>query len=273
MKTDNTHIVLRCDDPDAAWIVLVHGVSQDHRIFDRQIEHFSGSYNLMLIDLPGHGRASRISGPYGLLEFADHIDQCLLNEHISKAVFWGTHLGASAGLILACRQNTLFHALVLEGPVFPGRPMASVSKTLSKVHTTAHTEGINSAREVWWTGPWFDMIRKSPSEHRAVEHFEIIRSFEGQPWLDEQLTARPVPTIEEQLAAFSRPVLIMNGELDVQDFLITADELEAALPNVKRAQITGAGGFPLWEKPAAVNRVVDGFIKSALEQPAAETLP
>jgi pimeloyl-ACP methyl ester carboxylesterase len=56
-------------------------------------------------------------------------------------------------------------------------------------------------------------------------------------------------------------VLLVNGEHDVEDFLRVADELECSLPNVQRATIPGAGGFPLWEFPAEVNSRVRRFLE------------
>ena len=44
-------------------------------------------------------------------------------------------------------------------------------------------------------------------------------------------------------------------------FVAVADQLETMLPNVQRARIPGAGGFPAWEYPDAVNGIVAEFFK------------
>jgi pimeloyl-ACP methyl ester carboxylesterase len=74
------------------------------------------------------------------------------------------------------------------------------------------------------------------------------------------LAAEPVAPIRPVLARIAQPVLLINGEHDVEDFLRVADELESALPNVERATVPGAGGFPLWECPAEVNSLVRRFL-------------
>ena len=66
-----------------ACIAMVHGMSQDHRIFDKEVEAFRDRYNIVLIDLPGHGLASDVGGPFGHVEFMRHVeaaldDSCLL---------------------------------------------------------------------------------------------------------------------------------------------------------------------------------------------------
>ena len=68
--------IIENTDSDAPWIAMVHGVSQNQRLFDRQISTFSMTHQIILIDLPGHGSASDIAGPYGVTEFSEHLEQC-----------------------------------------------------------------------------------------------------------------------------------------------------------------------------------------------------
>ena len=246
---------------DAPWLVLVHGLSQDHRLFDRQIDAFSPSFRLLLIDLPGHGLSRAVPGPYGLSEFADHIQKVVETNKASGAHFWGTHLGASAGLLLACRQARIFRSLILESPVFPGRVMPSVVKFLPEVTATARQSGLAAARELWWQkGPWFDGMRQSPVQRWAAQHRRIIDDFEGVPWLDAGLVSKPLEPLEDSLEKLSLPVALINGEHDLPDFIEAADALEALIPQVSRFRIADAGGFPLREMPKRVNPVVWTFL-------------
>ena len=87
----------------------------------------------------------------------------------------------------------------------------------------------------------------------------MVVGFSGRPWTDAS-QAGPVAPIRPSLARIAQPVLLVNGEHDVEDFIRVADELESALPDVQRATIPGAGGFPLWECPAEVNALVRRFL-------------
>ncbi len=246
---------------DAPWLVMVHGISQDHRVFDRQIETFAPNYRIVLIDLPGHGLSAQIGGPYGIPEFAASVSGALRDAGISKSHFWGTHMGAAAGLFLACSSPELFHSLILESPVFPGRPMPSVIEMRAKIEETAHNHGMAKAREVWWQeGGWFDVMRQRPHECRADEQQAIIADFEGRPWMDAALASSAIPPIDQALAELTIPVLLMNGEHDLEDFIQAAGALGELTPNCERATISEAGGFPLWEFPDAVNKAVQNFL-------------
>jgi len=263
-RTAARHEIIDVAPPGAACIALVHGVSQDHRLFDRQVDVLKSEYRLITIDLPGHGRSAGLPGPFGLQEYADSIFGALHEGGIVQCHFWGTHLGAGAGLLLACREPALFLSLILESPVFPGRRLPYVSEFLSRIATIATTKGMEAAREVWWQdGSWFDIIRARPQQCRAREHRAMVEDFGGAPWLDAGLVSRPMPAIDDRAAALPVPTLIINGEHDLADFVEAADALEAILAHCHRRMIPEAGGFPLWEFPDAVNEVVLDFLRQA----------
>ncbi|WP_338548913.1 alpha/beta fold hydrolase [Roseovarius phycicola] len=268
MTQTDSCIVLDTAGPAADWMVLVHGVSQDHRLFDVQVRYFQETYRILLIDLPGHGVSSSIPAPYGLKEFSEHIRECMASTGVKNATFWGTHLGASAGLIAACDEFDLFSALVLESPVFPGRALPSVSNLLSDVAATAKEQGMMEARDLWWEkGPWFDLMRSDPERFRAAEQRRIIEDFKGGPWLEKDLASKPLDSVEDKLRQLQVPTILINGEHDVKDFVLAADAMEELIPNAKRISIPGAGGFPLWELPELVNeRVSDALADATSKQ-------
>ncbi|MDA0661275.1 MAG: alpha/beta fold hydrolase [Proteobacteria bacterium] len=246
--------------PKAPWLVIVHGVSQNRRAFSAQIPVFGATHRLMLIDLPGHGLSSAMPGPYGVAEYAESIAGAMRDAGAGDAVFWGTHLGAAAGLLLAVHDPDRFSALVLEGPVFPGRSMPGVSDVLARVADTARNEGMAAARKRWWEeGGWFAVMRDRPEECRAAAQRQIIEEFEGAPWLDAGLIG-PITPPDDDLRQFRKPVLIMNGAYDLPDFLQAADEISALLPDCRRMTIKDGGGFPFWEFPGAVNAEVWAFL-------------
>ncbi|WP_299506143.1 alpha/beta hydrolase [uncultured Roseobacter sp.] len=264
MSQTKGFIVVDTAGPVADWMVLVHGISQDHRLFDAQVRSFQTSYRLLLIDLPGHGVSSDIPAPYGLRKFAVHIRDCMVSTGANNATFWGTHLGASAGLLAACDEPDLFFALVLESPVFPGRGLPSVSNLLSDVAATAKEQGMMEARDLWWEkGPWFDLMRSDPERFRAAEQRRIIEDFKGGPWLEKDLASKPLDSVEDKLRQLQVPTILINGEHDVKDFVLAADAMEELIPNSKRIAIPGGGGFPLWELPDLVNELVSDALADA----------
>lgn len=242
------------------WLTLVHGASQHSGLFSAQVEDFKSDYRLLLVDLPGHGRSSAHPGPYGLAEYARGVLAAIRAARIERTHFWGTHTGAGIGLMLAVQHPELIASLILDGAILPGVDLPYVTARIGRAKATARDHGIEAARAEWFReSRWFDVIRKKRDECRAKEHWALIAGFPGRPWLD-AATPEPVQSIRPQLAGIAQPVLLVNGEHDVEDFIRVADELESSLPNVRRVTVPDAGGFPLWEFPAKVNSVVRQFL-------------
>lgn len=256
------HIVNDCG-PEAPWLIFVHGVSQDHRIFDKQVSAFRDKYRILLIDLPGHGSSSGMLGPYGVAELANHIEECARATGVARAVLWGTHLGATAGLWLACRRTDLFRAQVLEAPPFPGRLLPSVSDLISRVAQQAKKNGLQAARDLWWIeGPWFETIRQAPERCRAATHRQIINEFQGRPWLDSGLVSSSLGDVEAALRKLQTPIVLVNGQYDVPDFVEAAEALTETIPNCSRITVPDGGGFPSWEYPDETNSMVGDVLNA-----------
>ncbi|NQW01613.1 MAG: alpha/beta fold hydrolase [Rhodospirillales bacterium] len=244
----------------APWLTLVHGMAQDHRVFAPQVEAFRDSYRLLLVDLPGHGRARTIPGPYGHLEMMAHLRNVLDQTEIGPTHFWATHTGTAVGLLLAVREPERFRSLILEGAVISGFAMPYVQETLATAAATARQRGVGAAlRDVFYRAAWCDVMRANPNTCRAEAHWQILKDFSGAPWTEAHSPA-PASITDAALAAMQIPTLVYNGEQDLTDFMAVASHLEAVLPDVERASIARAGGFPAWEYPVEVNAVVKSFL-------------
>lgn len=254
--------------PDCPWLTFVHGFTQHQGVFSAQVQAFRSRYRLLLVDLPGHGTAAGHPGPYGPAEYAGHVTRALDSACVAMTHFWGTHTGAGIGLLLAARHPARFRSLVLEGAVVLGRQPASVQDTLARVRSLAASQGMDAALRAWLDeAAWFEVMRRSPEACRWAEHRAIVEAFRGGPWLD----PRPGLTVEDvtgRLGDITAPVLLVNGELDLPDFLATAATLHAGLPRASRAIVAGGGGFPGWELPDAVNRTAAAFL-AASDAPSA----
>ncbi len=248
---------------DQPWIVMVHGMSQDRRVFSAQVDAFKDRYRILLIDLPGHGLSADLPGPFGHLELAAEVAGAIDHAGVSRCIYWGTHTGTSLGLLLAARQPDRFRSLVLEGVVIPGHVMPSIDTELQRIRDVARTRGVPEARRQWFDeADWFAVMRRHPEACRAARHRAIVAEFSGAPWLYDG-PAAPVAPIDGALASIDLPVLVYNGAHDLPDFIAAANRLEALLPRARRAVIADAGAFPAWEFPDRVNRLVADFLSSA----------
>lgn len=254
------HETIEITKPDAPWITMVHAMTQDRRVFSAQIDAFRDDYRILLIDLPGHGLASTVPGPYGHMEMALHVRNVMDQVDIGPSHYWATHTGTAIGLLLAAGEPERFTSLILESAVISGFPMPYVGDTLAKASDKARSEGILAAiRDIFFQADWYDVMRSRPDECRAEAHWAILKDFAGAPWTDTQIP-QPAAISDDELSAIQIPTLVYNGEHDLEDFNAVATHLEKTLPHAERAIIPEAGGFPAWEFPDQVNFVVADFI-------------
>jgi 3-oxoadipate enol-lactonase len=243
------------------WITMIHGAVTHSGLFSAQVDTFQSDYRLLLVDLPGHGRSSASPGPYGIAEYARSVLAAIHASAIERTHFWGTHTGAGIGLVLTAQHPQLITSMVLDGAVLPGIDLPYATAALARAKKTAREHGVEAARVEWIReSRWFDVIHARPSECRAKEHWDLIDEFSGRPWLTSSVP-EPVAPIRAALARIAQPVLLVNGEHDVEDFIHVADELESSLSDVQRVTVAGAGGFPLWEFPTEVNSLVKKFFE------------
>lgn len=242
------------------WLTLLHGFSQSRQVWSAQRPMFARRYRLLLVDLRGHGESEAPEGGYGPVEYATDLLALLDSLDIRATHLWGTHTGASIGLYLAALHPDRVASLVLDGAVIPGVRIDAVERQMQRAKEIAARDGLVAARTMWFEeGEFFAGIRRYPERRRAGEHRQIIAGFSGTPWLatDPPL---PVPDVAGRLSSIRQPTLLINGADDLPEFLDTAARLERELPHSRRYLIPGAGAFPLWEEPEAVNPVVTQFL-------------
>jgi len=122
------------------WLVLVHGAGGSTRTWKRQIEQLGAQYNLLVPDLPGHGKNQHRD--VGILEYsfdsiADKIWEVLDHLQIKKAHLVGISLGTILCLQMRLNQPDRVLSMILPGAIvrlnFKLKILANVSLTLAKI--------------------------------------------------------------------------------------------------------------------------------------------
>lgn len=73
-------------------LVMLHGLTADHRLFDKQVSAFQNDFKLIIWDCPCHGE----SRPYERFSYSfvtEELERILEREGIEQAIFIGQSLG------------------------------------------------------------------------------------------------------------------------------------------------------------------------------------
>lgn len=108
-------------DTNADWVVFVHGMGGSSTIWHKQVRDFSKEFNVLLIDLRGHGKSKKKSAPnlqrYNFEMIGDEVIEVLDYLHIKQAHFVGISLGTIIIRELSERYPERIKSMILGGAV------------------------------------------------------------------------------------------------------------------------------------------------------------
>jgi len=104
------------------WVTFVHGAGGSSSIWFRQLRDFQAKYNVLLVDLRGHGDSkptlkSAFKKPYTFRALANDIVEVLDHLHIQKSHFVGISLGTILIRQLAENHPQRVQSMILGGAI------------------------------------------------------------------------------------------------------------------------------------------------------------
>jgi len=95
-------------------IILLHGNSENHKIFDKLVEKLKNNYKVYAVDSRCHGESDNPKNiSYELI--ADDIIKFINKLHITKPIIYGFSDGGIVGLLVAIKEPNLLSRLIISG--------------------------------------------------------------------------------------------------------------------------------------------------------------
>ncbi|KLU76816.1 alpha/beta fold hydrolase [Clostridium botulinum] len=134
------HKIIKSNKLNAEWVIMVHAIGSNHNNFKKQISEFSENYNLLLLDLRGHGMTKNLllsDSKEKILEVpAKDIIELMDKLYIEKAHFVGISLGSMVISQIALTNPERIISMVLGGGivryVWKGRFLLFLGKLTKK---------------------------------------------------------------------------------------------------------------------------------------------
>ncbi|GAA4894158.1 hypothetical protein GCM10023223_04290 [Stackebrandtia albiflava] len=219
-------------------MVFVHPLGHGSRVWRRQREALAGRYEVITVDLPGHGGTP---GPFTLTAAVG-----ALTPHLSR----GAHLVAMGDgclvavlAALACRDR--LPGLVLSSPrIRPSLP-PPLYRVAAAITPTPVLRLFAAARNL-----------RSREVREAVD--AGLREVGGD--IRRQIAVKVAHTdLTPRLRHLTVPTLVLCGERDPAGCR-ESGVIAGMLPAARRETVPGAGAFPNLEAAAAFDRIVTGFV-------------
>jgi pimeloyl-ACP methyl ester carboxylesterase len=252
-------------------ILLVHGLSLDHRSWHYQYVDLADRFRLVGVDLRGHGRSTMGSEPLGPHRFAADLAAVLEQLDLRNVVVVGHSLGGTVVGQLCADHADLVRERVA-GLVFvdtfasaiagEGRFRELFSPTMIRLAARFQT-GTDPRGEAN-TRPLAYVMARSPfGPHPQPEQvrFTLEMGSATAPAVMGGATLANIDyDVRDALGEIDRPSLVVRGVHDSLSTERSVAQLEAALADPEVVTFEGCGHLPMLEDRARFADVLAGFV-------------
>jgi len=239
---------------DEGWVknrktlVFVHGSGGDHSNWEEQYRHLDRDFNILAVDLPGHGQ-SEGKGEQEVIRYVEWMRKLIESLKLGKPVMIGHSLGAAISLTTAIHYGSLLSGIV---PVGGGVRMPVNQMILDGIRKDI-TPIISLIIKFSITKENRERLAGLLTEGLAAANPEVMYGdFLSCDRLD----------ITDAIAGIRIPALVVCGEEDKMTPPALSQFIKDNIPGAKLALIPKAGHFVMMENVEAFNKAIKEFAES-----------
>ena len=94
-------------------LLFIHGLGSSGRDWETQVNYFSPRYQVIVLDVRGHGSTTKPPGPYSVSLFAKDCAEMMITLGVEQAHVVGISMGAMIALQIAIEYPKLVKSLVV----------------------------------------------------------------------------------------------------------------------------------------------------------------
>ena len=246
------------DNKKEDWVVFVHGIGGSTRTWGKQIDAFSEHYNLLLLDLPGHGlNADNIIKKVDSAKLHTGIKDTMDFLNIECAHFVGLSLGTIVIANFAVHHPEYVKSIILGGASLKVRGLYKGAVILAD-----KIKHFVPYKFLYKFFAWFLMPRKNHKKSRKIFLREVVKLNKKTmfAWIEYlQFTLSP-ENILARLDEVKKNILIISGDED-HCFLKDAKALVDKMKSVEINIIEKCGHVCSIEKSSIFNHMALDFLK------------
>lgn len=257
-KLDNSPIVYYVSGTgNQEWVLFLHAAFVNHNMFRAQVDYFQDRYNVLTLDLIGHGNSKNTKKGDRIDRMSGWINEILKKEKIEKIHIVGVSLGAVIAQDFANRYPKAVQSLAC----FGGYDINNFDSSLQKKNGMAQ---MCMMLKAFFSVKWFAEANKKISAYtaRAQEDFyQMNIEFPKKSFL--YLASLNTMVKVRQAAPREYPLLIGCGQHDIPMELSAVEMWRNKEPECRVVIFDGAGHCVNMDVPQRFNQVMEEFWPSA----------
>lgn len=253
-KLDSSPIVYYTSENKCGeWIVFLHAAFVDHKMFQSQIEYFQGKYNILAVDIIGHGKSTDTERGDSLANMAVWIYDIMKAEKIDKIHIAGVSLGAVLAQDFANRYPESVNSLAC----FGGYDINNFDEKMQKKNSASQTLMMLRA---FVSIKWFAKANKKISAFSPQaqnDFYNMNVQFPKKSFLYLASLGSMVNVFQTKQRTY--PLLIGCGEFDIPGERKEVERWKSREPQAKVVVFENAGHCVNMDVPRKFNEVMEEF--------------
>ena len=240
-------------------LVFLHGVGLNQAIWAEQVKAFASSQRVITYDLLGHGRSASVSENATLKDWVLQLENLTRDLKLDRFSLVGFSFGGMVAQAYAAEHADRIETLVLMSTVYDrnGAERAAVLARLEKAQKDGPLAIISAALSRWFSSDFAasnpDVMHNYEALLKKNNATSFLAAYKCFATGDQELMGR--------LSSFSRPTLVMTGELDGGSTPDMARRLAATIPAAHCSILPRARHMMPVELPDEVNSVLRRFFE------------
>lgn len=237
-------------------VLLIHGLGSSTRDWERQVPALEGSHTVIRVDLRGHGRTDKPSGPYSIETFAGDVAGLLVRLDVAPSAVVGISLGGMVGFQLAADHPDLVDRLMAVNAV-PAFEMPTLGMKIQVGIRRLITRfaGMEKIGEIL-AGRLF------PDEDMSEERALLVERWARNDKTAYQASFQAIldwPGVVAEMMGFAKPIVVVASDQDYTSVESKRPYVDQ-MPTAEMVVIENAHHAVPVERPDAFNTVLGEFL-------------
>jgi pimeloyl-ACP methyl ester carboxylesterase len=242
-------------------LVLTHAAVADHRMWDEQFPAFAAHYRTIRYDFRGYGKSSDAAGPFS---FEQDIHDLLAHLGERRAALCGLSRGGFISVCTTLAYPDMVAALIVAGSGVGHNPPSDLlmawGDRVDEAEGRRDWEAANEIElQLWVDGPERGPGVVDPRVRELVSGWNLA-AFRRPAGPGQPVPLAPPP--KERLHEVHVPTLVVVGDADVPDVVVSAALLARDIAGARQVVFPNVAHMINMERPAEFTPLVLDFLRA-----------